>query len=207
MYEAYIFDFDGVILDTEKYHYLAWSNALKQFNVAFLKEEYEPLKSTGRNNIISYIVNNKKIFFSEKEISKLIELKDEYFSEYIKSLNDDDLIPGVVNFLDELVKKGKKLAVVSSSITASVLLEKFHLKKYFHTIIDGNDGFKKKPDPESFLKAVAILDVKPNKAIIFEDSLVGLQASQRANINAIYVGREQHSFEVRVIENFIDFMI
>ncbi len=205
-YKGYIFDFDGVILDTEHFHYKAWEKALAPYNVRFTEDEYEPLKSTGRLHVIQTLMAMRGLTFNEDDAQRIMENKGIYFKEYMQHMNDSFFIPGVLAYIKKQKQQGHKLAVVSSSMEAKVLLNKFLLTQYFDVIIDGNDDYAKKPSPDAYIAALHKLGLEHTEAVIFEDSLVGVRAGTKALVDVIYIGNQDASKALFTIKDFTTLM-
>lgn len=187
-YKAYIFDFDGVIMDTESLHFKAWNKGFSLLGSTLTEEEYLPLKSTGRKHIVNTFSHKIGREISEQEAEKICKVKDEYFKELCKNVDKSLLINGVEEFLIKLKKEDKKIAVASSASTTTELLKKVGLTKYFDVVADGNLGLPKKPDPAVFLKAAELLKVEAKNCLVFEDSIAGLKACENADMAFVAVG-------------------
>lgn len=186
-YQAFIFDFDGVIMDTESLHFKAWNKGFKVLGDSLTEEEYLPLKSTGRKHIVNTFSQKIGREISEAESLEICKIKDDYFKELCKSINKSLLIKGVEDFLIRLKDKGVKIAVASSASTTTELLSKVGLTKYFSVVADGNLGLPKKPDPAIFLKAASLLGVDAKDCLVFEDSPAGLKAAKNAGMDFVAV--------------------
>ncbi len=189
VYGAVIFDFDGVILDTERYHLAAWNAAAARFSLSFSEEEYLPLKSTGRPYIASVLEKKAGRKFSESERRTLFEEKQAYFEEGIKSLGEGDLIAGAVDFLRFLQRENIPAAVASSGTLCTVLAKRFGLDGYFSFILGPRDDLAKKPAPDCFLAAAKRLGFAPADCLVAEDSEAGLAAAHAAGMDAIAIGK------------------
>ncbi|MBQ2687247.1 MAG: beta-phosphoglucomutase family hydrolase [Clostridia bacterium] len=187
-YKAYIFDFDGVVMDTESLHFKAWNKGFSHLGSTLTEEEYLPLKSTGRKHIVNTFSHKIGREISEQEAEKICKVKDEYFKELCKNVDKSLLINGVEEFLIKLKKEDKKIAVASSASTTTELLKKVGLTKYFSVVADGNLGLPKKPDPAVFLKAAELLKVEAKDCLVFEDSIAGLKACENADMAFVAVG-------------------
>lgn len=187
-YKAYIFDFDGVVMDTESLHFKAWNKGFSHLGSTLTEEEYLPLKSTGRKHIVNTFSHKIGREISEQEAEKICKVKDEYFKELCKNVDKSLLINGVEEFLIKLKKEDKKIAVASSASTTTELLKKVGLTKYFDVVADGNLGLPKKPDPAVFLKAAELLKVEAKDCLVFEDSIAGLKACENADMAFVAVG-------------------
>lgn len=202
-FDAYIFDFDGVVADTESLHFKAWNKGFELFGSAITEEEYLPLKSTGRKHIVDTFSKKLGRKISDEECLEICRIKDEYFKELCKTIDKNLLIDGVEDFLKKLKNEGKKIAVASSASTTTELLKKVGLKKYFDVVADGNLGLPKKPDPAIFIKAAELLGVNPEKCLVFEDSPAGLKAAENANMAFVAVGAKSEK-AILEIENFTE---
>lgn len=201
-YKAYIFDFDGVVMDTERLHFKAWNKGFEIFGGSLTESEYLPLKSTGRKHIVATFAAKIGRKISEEEAAKICEVKDTYFKALCESVDRNLLINGVEDFLIKLKNENKKIAVASSASTTTGLLEKVGLAKYFDAVVDGNLGLPKKPNPAVFLKAAELLGVSAEKCLVFEDSLAGLEAAQNAGMQRVAVGGIKSGKALAEIEDF-----
>lgn len=183
-----IFDFDGVLMDTERYHFASWNSGAALAGVKLTWEEYLPLKSTGRSHIIDRIEAKSPTPFSPALRSQIAAEKDASFARLIRDLSRADIIPGAESFLEYLRSENIRLAIASSSATTTRLAREFGLDKYFSAIIDGNHKLPKKPAPDLFLTAVQALELPPADCLVFEDSLAGIQAARNAGMTVVAVG-------------------
>lgn len=183
-----IFDFDGVLMDTERYHYASWNMGAALAGVRLTWEEYLPLKSTGRSHIIDRIEANAAAPFSPALRAQIAAEKDASFARLIQDLSRADIIPGAEAFLEYLTAENIRLAIASSSATTTHIAREFGLDKYFSAIIDGNHNLPKKPAPDLFLTAARALELPPADCLVFEDSLAGIQAARNAGMEVVAVG-------------------
>lgn len=187
-YKAFIFDFDGVVMDTESLHFKAWNKGFEIMGNTLTEEEYLPLKSTGRKHIVNTFSHKIGREISEQEAEKICKVKDDYFKELCKNIDKSLLIKGIEDFLIKLKNEDKKIAVASSASTTTELLKKVGLTKYFSVVADGNFGLPKKPDPAIFLKAASLLGVDAKDCLVFEDSPAGLKAAENAEMDFVSIG-------------------
>ena len=202
--KAFIFDFDGVVVDTEKYHYLSWCQAASHVGYDLSWEEYLPLKSTGNTEITQYICDHSGKEVSEALFQIMRNTKLTSFDELVKDLSEKDVLPGIRDFLTWLNEQGVKTAVASSSNTSSGLAKRFDLTKHFGIVIDGNMKLPRKPAPDTFLLAAKMLGVEPCDCIVFEDSLAGIQAAVNAGMPVVAVGGIRSDKAVLHIQDFRD---
>ena len=202
--KAFIFDFDGVVVDTEKYHYLSWCQAASHVGYDLGWEEYLPLKSTGNTEIIQYLRDRSGKDVSEELFQIMRSTKLASFDELVKDLSEKDVLPGIRDFLTWLNEQSVKTAVASSSSTSSGLANRFDLAKHFGVIIDGNRKLPRKPAPDTFLLAAKLLGAEPCECIIFEDSLAGIEAACNAGMPVVAVGGIRSDKAVLHIQDFRD---
>ncbi|WP_238883950.1 beta-phosphoglucomutase [Clostridium sp. YIM B02551] len=194
-----IFDLDGVIVDTAKYHYLAWSSLAKELGIAFNEDDNERLKGVSRMESLNIILSlgNKKMTLEEKEL--LADKKNKKYVECIDKLKEEEILPGVKEFLQELRNEGIKISLGSASKNSRFILDKLALKNYFDCIIDGNKISKAKPDPEVFLAAVREMELKSEECVVFEDALAGIRAAHNGGMKVIGVGSEENLSEADLV--------
>lgn len=192
MIQAIIFDLDGVIVDTARYHYQAWKRLAKEYGFFFSIEQNERLKGISRMESLEILLNigNVKID-SEEEKLRLATLKNEWYRENILKMTHQEILPGVENFLAELKEANYKVAIGSSSKNAGTILERIGYNDFFDVVIDGTKITKSKPDPEVFVKAAQGINVAPENCVVFEDAYAGIEAAKKANMKTIGVGNKQ----------------
>ncbi|WP_299102160.1 beta-phosphoglucomutase [uncultured Winogradskyella sp.] len=186
--KGFIFDLDGVIVDTAKYHFLAWQRLAKGLDINFTEEENEQLKGVSRVRSLEKILawGNKTI--SQELFDELMGKKNEEYLSFIAEMDTNEIlldVPRVLKFLKEM---DQPISLGSASKNARTILERVNLKSSFNAIVDGNDVSKAKPDPEVFLIAAKEIDVKPEDCIVFEDSVAGVTAANTANMISIGIG-------------------
>ncbi len=188
--KGFIFDLDGVIVDTAKYHFLAWKNLANSLGIDFTKEQNEQLKGVSRINSLEKILNWGNKTVSADEFQKLLVQKNEEYLEYITKMDESEILPDTERILDFLFQNNQGIALGSASKNAVPILEKINLLSKFECILDGNSVIKGKPNPEVFLKAADGLQVPPTECIVFEDSIAGIQAANAADMISIGIGEQ-----------------
>ncbi len=186
--KAFIFDLDGVIVDTAKYHFLAWRKLANTMGFDFTHEQNEQLKGVSRVKSLEKILawGNKSV--SEAEFIRLMAQKNEDYLTYIEKMDDQEILPDVTKALDYLSAAGQHIALGSASKNARMILEKVNLLEKFDILVDGNDVTKAKPDPEVFLIAAEELNTQPENCIVFEDAVAGIQAANAGGMISIGIG-------------------
>ncbi|GAB5565495.1 MAG: beta-phosphoglucomutase [Winogradskyella sp.] len=186
--KGFIFDLDGVIVDTAKYHFLAWRNLANSIGIDFTHEQNEQLKGVSRIKSLEKILawGNKTIL--DTEFQQLMHDKNEDYLQYINKMDASEILPDVSRVLDFLIEGNQAIALGSASKNARPILEKVDLLSKFEEIVDGNDVTKAKPDPEVFLIGAKLLNINPEDCIVFEDSVAGIEAANVANMISIGIG-------------------
>ncbi len=188
--KACIFDLDGVIVDTAKYHYAAWRRMANELGFDFSLAQNEELKGVSRMQSLELILGIGGVQKTEEEKLALTHQKNEWYLESIREMGQEEILPGVLDFLDFLKSKGIRIALGSASKNAVLILEKLALMPYFEAIIDGTKTKNAKPHPEVFLKAATALNILPKHCIVFEDAPKGVQAALAGEMYCIGVGAE-----------------
>lgn len=201
-FRGFLFDFDGVVIDTERYHYRSWAKAAELVGYDFTWEEYLPLKSTGMGTIVNYICGRTGKDVPQSVRDEVAATKLRVFNEIAKDLSEEDVLPGLRDFLAYLNARQVKTAVASSSSASADLAQRFDLSKHFQVIIDGNRKLPRKPAPDTFLLAAQLLGVEPKDCIVFEDSLAGIDAACNADMPVIAVGGIRSEKALAHIEDF-----
>jgi len=209
--KACIFDMDGVLVSTETYHFKAWKRLAETIGISIDEEFNEKLKGVSRKVCIDLICKHGGVEKTQEEKDVLAAQKNEWFLEYVQEIGPQDVLPGVITFIEKLHEEGIKLAVGSASKNAPFLLEKMELTPYFATVIDGNKTQKAKPNPEVFLKGAEELGISPNNCVVFEDAVSGVQAAVSGGMYCVGVGSKEilnqanfciSGFEEMTIERF-----
>lgn len=188
MIKAFLFDLDGVIVDTAVFHYKAWKRLANQLGFDIDEEFNETLKGISRMDSLEAILKHGGISLSQEEKEKYAKIKNEWYLELVNQMTVNDILPGVENFLKESKELGIKIALGSASKNAGLILKKIGILGLFDAIIDGNHVSKSKPDPEVFLKGAEALDLENVACVVFEDAYAGVQAAKAAGMVAVGIG-------------------
>ena len=151
MITTYIFDLDGVIVDTAKYHYLAWKKLADELEIDFTLEHNELLKGVSRIRSLEIILELGKKEISTSDFERFLIQKNEDYLTYIDKMDSSEILPDVLEKLKFVKEINRKIVLGSASKNGKPILEKVGLLEYFDAIVDGNDVSKAKPDPEVFL--------------------------------------------------------
>jgi beta-phosphoglucomutase len=190
MIKACIFDLDGVIVDTAKYHFVAWRNLAHSLGINFTEKHNEELKGVGRMESLDFILKLDGQSFSKNELLKLTAAKNMNYLSLIEELDQSEILPGVLVFLEELKNNNIKIGLGSSSKNAEMILQKLGISNYFEVIIDGTKTTKTKPDPQVFQFGAASFDINPSDIVVFEDAIKGVTAAINGGFKVIGIGDE-----------------
>lgn len=186
--KACLFDLDGVIVDTAKYHYIAWRELAKELGFDFTEEDNERLKGVSRMTSLEILLEIGGVTLSEEEKIRFADKKNENYRTFILKMQPDEILPGAKSFLEELKTKGIKIALGSASKNAMTILDRLELTYLFEAIIDGTKVSQAKPDPEVFLKGAEELNVKPEECVVFEDAEAGVEAAKAGKMKCVGIG-------------------
>lgn len=189
--KACIFDLDGVIVDTAKYHFLAWKKLAGQLDIHFAEKDNERLKGVSRMASLEIILEIGKIHLSQKLKDEYADLKNRWYVEYISKMTPEEILPGSLQFVNELKSAGIKVAIGSASRNTPMILERVGMDNLFDAVADGNVVHKAKPDPEVFITAAKMLNAESRHCVVFEDAIAGIQAAIFAGMLCIGIGSEK----------------
>lgn len=193
--KAFIFDLDGVIVDTAHFHFKAWKKTAAELDFVLTEELNEQLKGVSRIGSLQKILDWAGVSVSQQEFDKMALEKNEDYLNYVNQMTQEDILPGVNTLLKKIKNDEFPIALGSASKNAKHILERVGLLDTFDAIVDGNSVTKAKPDPEVFLKAAKLLGVKPQNCVVFEDSVAGIKAANIANMTSIGIGDKSILFE------------
>ncbi len=188
--KAIIFDLDGVLTDTSEYHYKAWKQLADEEGIPFTREENdEHLRGVGRRDSLMYILRGRKV--SEEQIQVMMDRKNRYYTEMIKSMTPNDLVAGGRDLLTEIRTAGIKAAIASSSKNCYTVLERLEILSYLDGIADGNSVANSKPAPDLFVYAAGTVQVPTPDCLGIEDANAGIEAIKTAGMQALGIGPKE----------------
>ena len=199
--KAFIFDLDGVIVDTAKFHYLAWKELANELGFEFTEEQNEDLKGVSRVASLEILLNIGKIKLSNERKEKLLKEKNEQYLGYIEKMGQDEILPGIKKILRYLKENEIPFSLGSASKNARLILRILGLYDLFDAIVDGNDVSSAKPDPEVFLIAAEKLNKDPHDCIVIEDAQAGIQAANNACMISVGIGNKKVLNEASFVLN------
>lgn len=187
-YRGIIFDLDGVLCYSDKYHYQAWKKLANELNLSFDEKMNESLRGVSRMESLEIILDYNHRKCDEKEKQQLAEKKNKFYVELINNMTQKDMAHGTIETLVRLRQVGIKTAIGSSSKNTKTILKKLELEKYFDAVCDGNCISRSKPDPEVFLKAAEQLHMSPENCLVVEDAIAGVEAACKGGFDSAAIG-------------------
>ena len=187
-YNAVIFDLDGVIVCTDECHYKGWKQLADDEGIYFDKEINQRQRGVSRMESLEILLERAEKEYSSEEKNEMAERKNNYYKEFIKSLTPADLLPGVIDFCEELKKNGVKIAIGSSSKNTPGILKGIGLDTYFDAVADGNQITHSKPDPEVFLLAAKLINEPAENCLVVEDAEAGVAAAKAGGMDVLGLG-------------------
>ena len=205
---AVIFDLDGVICSTDRYHYLAWKALVDRLGIPFDEQVNRRLRGVSRRESLEIVLGERRTDYSEEEKQALAEEKNEIYRAYLSTMTPGDLSKEVRMTLHTLRQRGYLLAIGSSSKNARQILRQLGLENFFDAVADGTQITRSKPDPEVFLLAASLLGVPPERAVVVEDAESGVRAATAGRFRVIGLrsdGNDPHAdITIRRLENLVD---
>jgi beta-phosphoglucomutase len=186
---AVVWDVDGTLVDTAEMHFDAWVRLAKEMGRPFSRHDFA--LTFGRRNpeIIRYLFHDE---FTDAEVQEIGDRKESYYrAEAEKGVQ---LLPGVHELLDGLRARGVRQAIGSSAPRANLelILRITNSAHYFDAVVAMEDTTRGKPDPQVFLVAAGKLDIRPNRCVVLEDAVAGVQAAKAGGMKCIAVAFVGH---------------
>lgn len=189
MIRGFLFDLDGVLVDTAQYHFLAWQRMASELGIHFGEAENEQLKGVSRAESLNRILAWGRKALSDAEKQHWMTLKNEWYLELVRGMPANDYLPGAYEFLVASRAAGIKVALGSASKNAPLILERLGWMPLFDALVDGNVVTASKPDPEVFLEGARRLGLRPEECVVFEDSEAGVEAARRGGMKVVGIGQ------------------
>lgn len=191
MHKALLFDLDGVLVDTAKYHFAAWKELADELGIPFSERNNERFKGVSRTRCMEILLELGGRTMREDEQIFYCNKKNQTYVDYIRNMGEDEVLPGVKEFLRGAKARGYAIALGSASKNSGLILERLRLTEFFDAIVDGTKVGRAKPDPEVFLRGAAELGVPPQECIVFEDAVAGIRAAHAGGMQAVGIGNRQ----------------
>lgn len=187
-YKAIIFDLDGVLVNTDNCHYLAWKRLADEENIYFDRSINERLRGVSRMESLEIILEKAEKEYSVDEKNEMAERKNSYYVSLVKKIDKSALIDGALDFISYVKENSLKTAIGSSSKNANLILRQTGIDSIFDAVADGNIISKSKPNPEVFIKAAERLGIEPCDCLVCEDADAGVDAALNAGMHVLAVG-------------------
>lgn len=197
--KAIIFDLDGVITDTAKYHFQAWQKLASDLRISFNQIDYEAIKGVDRMASLDWILAKGALKKTDMEKEQLAEQKNEHYRSLIATMTSTDVLPGVKQLLTHLRQQKLLVGLASASKNASMVLAQLNLTHYFDYVADANRIKNGKPDPEIFLTVADALNISSNSCIGIEDAIAGVRAIKAAGMVAVGIGNAEYLYEANLV--------
>lgn len=191
MIKGFLFDLDGVIVETAIFHYQAWRKMANDLGFDISEEFNEGLKGISRMDSLNLILEHGNIVLTESEKMDWATKKNEHYLTLVSKMTANDILPGVKEFFTQIKQTDIKIALGSVSKNAKMILEGVGLINEFDAIIDGTKITKGKPDPEVFLKGAVELGLSPEECLVFEDAVAGVEAGKNAGMMVVGIGKTE----------------
>lgn len=185
---AVIFDLDGVIVSTDRYHYEAWAWLAEQWHWKFDVALNDRLRGVSRMASLQAILDYNQIDLPDHEKMELAERKNTHYRALLAKIDASALVPGAVDFVNAVRNAGLKTGIGSGSRNAGLVLDRLDITALFDTVVTGHDIQRSKPDPETFLLAAKRLEVLPSECIVFEDAASGVEAANTGGMFSVGFG-------------------
>lgn len=207
-FRACLFDLDGVLVDTARFHYLAWKELADKLGIAFTEKDNERLKGISRMESLRILLEIGNITLSGPEKLRVAEEKNRRYLSYVLRMTHQDILPGAEDFLVGLKQAGILTGLGSASRNAPVILQKTGLAPLFDAVVDGSMVTRAKPDPEIFARGAELLQVRASECLVFEDAVAGVEAAHNAGMKCIGVGDADTLKDAdMVIPGFVNFSL
>lgn len=210
IYQAVIFDLDGVICSTDQYHYLAWKEIADDEGIYFDEQINNRLRGVSRMESLEIILEKASKTYAEDEKSALAEKKNQIYRKLLERMTPAELSEDVAGTLKELKKRGVKIAIGSSSKNTPVILKQIGLSGSFDAVSDGNNITKSKPDPEVFLTAAGMLKEDAKSCLVVEDAQAGVAAAKAGGFDCAGIGEASEdaaiTYSIRKISDLLEIL-
>lgn len=193
MLKGLLFDLDGVLTNSAKYHLSAWNNLANELGITLTDAQLDQLRGISRMDSLNMILKfgGQEDKYTEAEKEKFAAEKNAKFVEQIQKMTPEDILPGIPQLLKDAKAQNLKMAIASASKNAPTILNKLGIMDEFYGIVDPSTLHRGKPDPEIYVKAQELLDLKADEVISFEDAQAGVEAIKAADQFAVGIGDKE----------------
>jgi beta-phosphoglucomutase len=188
MLQACLFDLDGVIVDTARYHFVAWRQIARELGFDFTEEDNERLKGISRVRSLEILLEIGGVSLDDEARMDLAQKKNSLYLQYVLKMRPGEVLPGAKEFLTDCRNRHLAVGLGSASKNAMTILDLLQITDLFDVIVDGNKVIKAKPDPEVFLAGARELGIPPQHCVVFEDAAAGIEAALAAGMFSVGIG-------------------
>ncbi len=185
---AVIFDLDGVLVSTSKYHAQAWGDLVRSLGHEPPPDLEERVKGISRMASLKIALGEHAKDYNEEQLEQLATQKNEHYRRLSQNIDPNDLFPGARALFDDLRAAGIKILLGSASKNAKPVLDGLGITEYFHDIIDGFRYRHGKPHPDIFLTAARAAGADPSECIVVEDAAAGIDAAIDGGFVTVGIG-------------------
>ncbi len=189
--QAFILDLDGVITDTAEYHFQAWKRLAEEEGIVFTRADNEQLRGVSRRRSLELLLGERLGGYTEAQMQEMMARKNRYYVKMLEVITPDDFLPGAQELLEEIKRRGFKVAIGSASKNTRTVLARLGILDFFDAISDGHTVTVAKPAPDVFLYAANAMGISPEACAVVEDAQAGVEAALAAQMIAIGVGPEE----------------
>ena len=204
-FKAVIWDMDGVLVETGQYHYEAWQEVLKDYDIPFSIDTFRETFGMNNRGLLEKLLGTPP---TQLQLDLIANKKELLFRNLIHG--KVELEPGVRNWLETFHKNGILQAIGSSAPQANIdlLLDEMNVCNYFLAVISG-ENMPGKPDPAIFLTAAKKIQVRPEDCVVIEDAITGITAAKKAGMKSVAItstnSEDKLSSADRIIDSFVNF--
>lgn len=197
---GFIFDLDGVIVDTSVYHYLAWKELAHELGFEFPEVHNERQKGVSRMESLEVLLEVGDLLdLPIEEKVKMADHKNQIYLNMIKSVGHNNILPGIEDFIKKIKKDGCKVGLGSASKSGEMILKQLGIRDLFDIVVDGNHVTTAKPNPEVFLAGANLLHIAPEHIIVVEDAKAGVQAAKAGGMKCIGIGTKEQLGQADIV--------
>lgn len=189
--KGFIFDLDGVLVDTAGYHFQAWKRVADELGIRFSEKDNEQLKGVSRADSLHKILALGQKEISEERFEELMEFKNQCYLDAVEHMDENELLPGARDFLEACQENNLRIGLGSASQNARLILEKVNISRYFDVIVDGTMTTTSKPDPQVFQLGAEAMELEPASLVVFEDGKAGIEAAINGGFRCVGVGSKK----------------
>lgn len=210
--KAVIFDLDGVLVFTDRFHYQAWKKVADEMGIYFDEKINHRLRGVSRMDSLEIILERYEGEpLSQEKKEALAAAKNETYRELLGTMTPEDVSVEVRDTLAEIRRRGYGISLGSSSKNARYILERVGLLDAFDAVSDGSNISRSKPDSEVFLKGAEFLGEEPADCLVVEDAEAGIEAGIAGGMKTAAIGDavkcKKADYELRTFSDLLEILV